>query len=95
MGVTKGSEAASVAEEFQPDIVLLDIIMPDVNGADVANQIKSNEKTENIPIIFVTAVLNKKEVEGKGGVIGGHPFAAKPISTQDIICCIEKTLGRM
>lgn len=54
---------------------------------------KDNEDTKNIPIVFLTAVATKKQVEKASGIIGGHPFIAKPVSVEELIDCIEKNIG--
>jgi len=86
----KGALGFSAAKEFQPDLVLLDILMPDTEGGEVASQLKEDEDTETIPIVFLTAVVQEEEVERHGGVIGGHPFIAKPVSLDELIDGIEK-----
>lgn len=82
----------SAAKEFKPDLILLDILMPDMEGSEVAFQLKSDEDTKNIPIVFLTAVVKKEEVEGKKGVIGGSPFVAKPVEIKQLIDVIDKNI---
>ncbi len=86
----KGAKGLETAQLFNPDLILLDIIMPDLEGSEVASQIKNDEKTKDIPIVFLTAAVKKEEVNSSGGIIGGNPFIAKPVSTQELIDCIEK-----
>ncbi|MBN2120549.1 MAG: response regulator [Candidatus Omnitrophica bacterium] len=90
----RGSQGLAAAREFKPDLVLLDIIMPDIDGGEVADQIKADSITEDIPIIFLTAAVTGSEVSSRGGLIGGHPFIAKPGSLQELIDCIEKTIKK-
>lgn len=89
----KGSQALNTARSFRPDLILLDIIMPDVDGSEVANRLKSDPGTRNIPILFLTALVKNKEVETTSGTIGGHIFLAKPITTDELIKNIETVLG--
>lgn len=89
----EGSLGLAAAREFKPDLILLDILMQDMEGSEVASQLKDNEDTKNIPIVFLTAVARKKEVEESGGVIGGRPFIAKPADIDQIIDVIEKNIG--
>jgi len=86
----KGALGFSAAKEFQPDLVLLDILMPDTEGGEVASQLKEDEDTGNIPIVFITAVVKEEEVEKHSGVIGGHPFIAKPLNLDKLIDVIEQ-----
>lgn len=88
----KGAQGLVSAREFKPDLILLDIMMPDMEGSEVIVQLKNDASTRDIPVVFLTAVVKKEEVESGCGLIGGHPFIAKPISTSELINCIEKNL---
>ena len=82
-----GTQAWLAAREFEPDIIFLDVVMPKIDGGDVAQQIRSDPKFENVPIIFLTAIVSA----GEGGQeIGGYPFLAKPVSVDTIVRCIEQ-----
>jgi CheY-like chemotaxis protein len=85
-----GGGAAAAAREFKPHIVLLDIIMPQMFGGDVADKFKSDPELEKIPIVFLSAAVKKVRVEEHGGVIGGYPFIPKPASTDIVIEAIEQ-----
>ncbi|OGW75981.1 MAG: histidine kinase [Omnitrophica bacterium RBG_13_46_9] len=87
-----GSRGLASAIEFKPDLILLDILMPDIEGSSVAAQIKDEEKTKDIPIVFLTAIISKEEEHSDGGIIGGYPFVAKPVDMDDLIGCIEKNI---
>jgi len=88
--VKNSAQAPEAAKEFQPDIIFLDIIMPGVAGGEVAQILKQNPSTKDIPIVFLTAVARPTEVDSSGGYIGGRPFLAKPADTKDIIATVEK-----
>jgi len=89
----KGSQALNTARSFKPDLILLDIIMPDMDGSEVANRLKSDPVTRNIPILFLTALVKNKEIETKSGSIGGNIFLAKPITTDELVKSIDQALG--
>ena len=91
----KGSNGLAAARALKPDLILLDILMQDMDGSDVASQIKDDENVKNIPIVFLTAVITKAEVDSFGEVIGGHPFIAKPVSVEGLIDCIEKNIAKL
>lgn len=74
-----------------PDLLLLDIMMPVINGFEVAEQIKSNDKTKNIPIIFVTA-LSSVEDHIKGFSYGAVDYITKPYDIKEVICRINTHL---
>jgi two-component system OmpR family response regulator len=85
-----GTQAWLAAREFKPDIIFLDVVMPKIDGGDVAQQIRSDPSLAHIPIVFLTAIVSAKE---GGHEIGGFPFLAKPVSLEAITQCIEEHLG--
>lgn len=74
-----GKKAISAVESHTPDLILLDIMMPDMNGYDVCRIIKNNPKTQSIPIIFVTA-MGELEDEARGFDVGAVDYIQKPVS---------------
>ncbi|MDD5618322.1 MAG: response regulator [Candidatus Omnitrophica bacterium] len=88
----KGSLGLAAAKEFKPDLVLLDILMLDMEGSEVAYQLRSDEETKDIPIVFLTAVIRKREAEENKGIIGGYPFIAKPVGIDELTEVIEKNI---
>ena len=72
---------AHALQEPQPDIILLDILMPEMDGYQVCKILKSDDKTKDIPIIFVTA-LSDSEDEEKGLKLGAVDYITKPINPQ-------------
>ena len=85
-----GTKAWLAARDFAPDIIFLDVVMPKIDGGDVAQQISSDPMLRHVPIIFLTAIVSEKE---GGHMIGGFPFISKPVSLQAITECIDKHLG--
>lgn len=73
-----GMEGLAMAEAQQPDIILLDIMMPKMDGFEVCQKLKENPVTKNIPVIFITA-LNMEEDEAKGLELGAVDYITKPI----------------
>ena len=88
-----GAQAYASAKQFQPDMILLDVMMPDMDGGAVAAQIQDDESLKHIPIVFLTAIVQKEEAEDTGSNIGGRTFLAKPVKLDDLITCIENKLG--
>jgi CheY-like chemotaxis protein len=86
-----GSRALYTARQFRPDLVLLDIMMPKMDGGDVARQIGEDPILKEVKIIFLTAIVSPNEVNADG--IGGFPFMAKPVSLAALTEKIEETLG--
>ncbi len=88
-----GEEGLKLAKSLRPDLVLLDIMMPDMSGTEVAEQLLLDPRTKNIPIIFMTAIVQKDEVAEGGGLMGGREFIAKPVGKEELINRIEATLN--
>ena len=86
-----GTKAWLKAREFKPDIIFLDIVMPKIDGGDVAQQIRSDPLLAKVPIIFLTAIVSPNETKRD---IGGYPFLAKPVSLDGITRCIAEHLKK-
>jgi len=87
-----GEECLKLAKTLRPDLILLDIMMPDMSGAEVAEELLLDARTKKIPIIFITALVKKDEVEKEAGLMGGREFIAKPVSKEELIRRIATTL---
>lgn len=85
--------ALEIARELLPDIVLLDVVMPEADGGDVAQSLRSRSVTQHIPIIFVSAMVSKKESNSGFYQSGGEYFLAKPVDTQTLCGAIETVLS--
>jgi CheY-like chemotaxis protein len=88
-----GSLGFAAAREYKPDLVLLDVMMPGIDGGDVCDQLRNNKDTKDIPVVFLTAVVKKVEVKEKNGVIGGYPFVSKPVDIEELVDIIEKNVS--
>ena len=86
----EGSRAVEAARAFKPDLILLDLVMPDTDGAAVAEEIRDDPDLKDTPIVFLTALVSKAEVGPDGTTIGGNPFLAKPVDPDKVIECIER-----
>jgi two-component system, OmpR family, response regulator len=85
------TKAHQSARSFRPDLILLDIVMPELDGGETAAQIQADPELHNTPIIFLTALVTRAEANS-GLRIQGHRFLAKPISIPDLIAAIEEHL---
>jgi CheY-like chemotaxis protein len=89
-----GKEGIEIATGEKPDLILLDISMPEMSGEEVAKRLSKIPETTKIPILFFTALVTKNEVdEGEISNIAGHKFLAKPIATKQLVEAINNTLG--
>lgn len=92
-GANGGKEGLELIVKELPDLVLLDLMMPDMDGWEVYQQMKANEKTREIPVIVVTA-----KAQSIDKVLGLHiakvdDYIAKPFSPQELLNSVEKVLG--
>jgi len=91
-GATGGVEGLNKIRQDPPDLVLLDLMMPDMDGWEVYQQMKADEKTRNIPVIVVTA-----KAQSIDKVLGLHiakvdDYISKPFSPQELMSSVEKVL---
>ena len=86
--------ALTVARDFGPDLVLLDVMMPEMDGGDVAAQLRATVVLHDVPIVFLTAIVSKQETGGHEMVSGTMPYLAKPVDWRELKACIEEHLGK-
>ncbi|MBI5703033.1 MAG: response regulator transcription factor [Chloroflexota bacterium] len=93
-GANGGVEGLRMIREEKPDLVLLDLMMPDMDGWEVYQQIKADEKTRSIPVIVVTA-----KAQSIDRVLGLHiakvdDYIAKPFQPQELLASVERVLQK-
>jgi CheY-like chemotaxis protein len=76
--------------ESEPDVILLDVMMPGLDGGDIAAQLQEDPETRHIPIVFVTGAVRREEVLARSGSIGGLTYVAKPVELDELVACIER-----
>lgn len=86
-----GGEALEVAMREKPDLVLLDIMMPVMNGFQVLRKLKSQEETKNIPVIMLTSKVQEKDVVF-GLEAGAEDYITKPFSFAELIARVNRAL---
>ena len=88
-----GPEGLELAAKYQPNLILLDIMLPDMDGREVYDRLRSSSETADIPVIMLTArsrpyeVIRARAIEGLGGYIG------KPFDVLELRTAIQNTLG--
>ena len=88
---TRGVQALASAVAFQPDLILLDIVMPDKDGVELAREIQADASFQHTPIMFLTAAALKEARENMHeGNIAGFPFIEKPVSLNKLVDSIEQ-----
>jgi putative two-component system response regulator len=90
---TNGARALAIAgKDPAPDLILLDIMMPEMDGYEVCRRLKADLRTRNIPVIFVTA-MTKDEDEAKGFEVGGVDYITKPVSPPTVLARVKTHLA--
>jgi CheY-like chemotaxis protein len=86
-----GAAAIEMANRYVPDIILLDILMPDMNGFDVLAALKASDKTRGIPVIIITG-LDSVEDEERGAELGAVDFIRKPFNIKNVKEKVQKQI---
>jgi PAS domain S-box-containing protein len=86
-----GETALTLVEKNRPDLILLDVMMPGIDGFETCKRLKANSKTKDIPVIFVTARTELEDVV-RGFQIGGVDYIAKPFKREEVISRVQTHL---
>lgn len=89
---TNGRDCLRIAETEKPDLILLDIMMPGLDGGDTTQLLLDNPETKDIPIIFLTSLITPEEELKCSGEIKGRLYVAKPLDNQRLSEAIKKAL---
>lgn len=87
--VANGKDAISISKDWRPDLIILDIMMPGMDGMEAARLINSHSATQGIPIIFLSSLVSKKE-ERDSSPKWGSSYMAKPYSQEEMLQEIKK-----
>ena len=87
---TNGDDGIKLIKEIKPDLILLDIIMPGLDGGDVVSLIRSDESIKDTPIVFLTSLVRKDEVGA--GFTKGYSLLAKTVTVRELIACIKENI---
>jgi len=90
--VRDGEAAIKAMDEFRPDLVLLDVMMPVRNGFEVCQMIRDNAAWQNVKVVMLTAKGRDTEVS-KGLALGADAYVSKPFSTKALLECVKGLLG--
>jgi CheY-like chemotaxis protein len=85
------ASAVETARSFRADLILLDLVMPQLDGAEVAAQVESDWALHGVPIVFVTGLVTRDEARN-GQRIDGHRVVSKPVSSFDLLDAVEESL---
>jgi DNA-binding response OmpR family regulator len=92
LSAVDGGEAIEVASKEKPDLVLLDIMIPVIDGFQVLRKLKSQEETKNIPVIMLTARSQEKDIVD-GIKAGAADYVTKPFSSAELIARVNRALA--
>jgi DNA-binding response OmpR family regulator len=90
---TNGAEALTLARERIPDLAILDVMMPKLDGYEVTRQIRAYDETRGMPVILLTARVQEADVT-RGFEAGADDYIKKPFSPQELRARVQSILGR-
>ncbi len=90
---SSGKEAIEVAQKTSPDLIVLDIAMPGMDGSEAASILRAKPETKDIPILFLTCLFTKQEEKTCGHVLGQNFFIAKPYDVSELLKEIDKRIA--
>ncbi|HZL09040.1 MAG TPA: response regulator [Prolixibacteraceae bacterium] len=93
LGASKGFEGIEIAKKEKPDLILCDILMPEMDGFEIYKKIKDNTSTSLIPFVFLTALAEPDEIR-KGMELGADDYIIKPILLEDLLEVISIMLQK-
>ena len=91
--INRARAVLQTAREFRPNLILLDVMMPEMDGGAVAAQLQEDPLLKGIPIVFLTAIVSKEETKGHEARIGGLNYLAKPVDVAELTQVIEAHLN--
>jgi DNA-binding response OmpR family regulator len=90
----RGQDALEMCQKELPDVIVLDIILPDISGYQVCRRLKSNQRTSNVPIIFLTQ-KDERADELAGLELGAVDYITKPFDISELEASVEKAIARI
>ena len=93
-GAINGREGIQMASSMTPDLILCDIMMPEVSGYEVLSELKKNPNTKQIPFIYVTASTEKKEIQ-RALQMGADGYVSKPFDVNELMTTIDHALKKL
>ena len=92
MVVHSGEDALAVIDEFEPDLVLLDVMLPAVDGFQVCQNVKADPRRKTIKVVFLSAMTRDLDI-AKGNTLGADAYITKPFSNADVVRQVKDLLS--
>ena len=89
---TNGEDGIRLAKEIKPNLILLDVVMPEMDGGDVLSLIRKDKSIKDTPIVFLTAIVREEETSSQASFTTGYSFLAKTVTVGELIACIKKNV---
>jgi CheY-like chemotaxis protein len=86
------TRAIDAARDFHPQLILMDVLMPRLDGCDISARLHADPELKDTPIVFLTALAHNEDTGGHAVVAGSTVYLAKPVDAEELIKCIEQTL---
>jgi CheY-like chemotaxis protein len=90
LGENRATNALSAARTFRPDLILLDVMMPGMDGGEVAARLRLDPLLRDTPVIFLTAIVSNEETDGHEMMSGAETFLAKPVDIGELKKTLEQ-----
>ncbi len=93
--LSRGQEIVAKAKEFQPQLILMDIILPDIDGAEAVKLLQEDNATSGIPVVFLSGIVSRDEKKEGSVRVGSVDYAAlpKPFSVEQLLASIRRHIG--
>ena len=95
IGANGGREGLNIVRQTLPDVILLDLMMPDIDGWEVYHQLKADERTREIPVIVITAKAQNIDKVLALHIAKVDDYIAKPFTPQDLVDSLSRVLGEI
>ncbi|PIQ83463.1 MAG: response regulator [Candidatus Omnitrophica bacterium CG11_big_fil_rev_8_21_14_0_20_63_9] len=89
----QGSLGLAAARAFAPDLILLDVVMPDIDGTQLAMALQADPKLQGMSIVYLTAVASSRSPQASA--LRGQTVLAKPVATEEVLACLERITRKL
>jgi two-component system alkaline phosphatase synthesis response regulator PhoP len=89
---TDGNSGITLVKEIKPDLILLDLMMPEMDGSDVISAIREDAGIKDTPVVFLTAMAKENESSPDAGFTMGYSLLAKTVTVGELMACIKKNI---